>query len=81
MSNKEIPKCSKKCLKSGDNCNKTDCRMWINFEEDLNCSLISIYKNGSLTLEQCAARLDVSFVRISQIEKQALNKLSKRIKI
>lgn len=81
MSSKQMPECSKKCLKTGDDCDKSSCRMWINFEEDLNCSLISIYKNGALTLEQCAARLDVSFVRISQIEKQALNKLSKRIKI
>ena len=81
MSDKKLPECSKGCLKSGTDCDKADCRMWINFEEDLNCSLISIYKNGALTLEQCAERLGVSFVRVSQIEKQALNKLSKRIKI
>ena len=81
MSNKQLPECSKECLQLGSDCGNSSCRMWIDFEEDLNCSLISIYKNGTLTLEQCAARLDVSFVRISQIEKQALNKLSKRIKI
>tara|TARA_B100000427_G_C15078767_1_gene407493 strand:+ start:156 stop:338 length:183 start_codon:yes stop_codon:yes gene_type:complete len=54
--------------------------MWIDFEEDQNCSLISIYKNGPMTLEEVAKRIKVSFVRISQIEKAAINKLHKRIK-
>ena len=81
MNDKNLPNCSQSCLKEGDSCSSEECRMWIDFGEDLNCSLISIYKNGSLTLEQSAKRLNVSFVRVSQIEKQAINKLSKRIKI
>lgn len=81
MNNKNMPECSRSCLSSGGSCNKEECRLWIEYEEDLNCSLISIYKNGSMTLEEVAKRINVSFVRVSQIEKNALKKLSKRIKI
>lgn len=75
-----LPECSKLCVRDGNECSQSECRMWINYEEDQNCSLISIYKNGSLTLEEVAKRMEISFVRVSQIEKAALNKLKKRIK-
>mgnify|MGYP003121069384 FL=1 len=55
-------------------------RMWIDYPEDDNCALKSIEKHGAMTLEQVAKRLGISIVRVSQIEKAALNKLSKRIK-
>ena len=77
----KLPECSKSCLGSGESCSLDDCRLWIEYTEDLNCSLISIYKNGPLTLEEVAKRIKVSFVRVSQIEKKALTKLSKRIKM
>jgi len=76
-----LPQCAKNCLKAENGCAKSDCRMWINYEEDVNCSLVSIYTNGAMTLEEVAKRMELSFVRISQIEKQAIKKLSKRIKI
>lgn len=81
MSDYKLPDCAKECLNSGQSCSKHGCRMWINFEEEQNCSLVSIYQNGPMTLEEVGKRLDVSFVRVSQIEKQAVKKLSKRIKI
>lgn len=81
MSDYKLPDCAKSCLSSGEACKKQECRMWINFEEDQNCSLVSIYQNGRMTLEEVSRRMDISFVRVSQIEKQALKKLSKRIKI
>ena len=81
MSDYKLPDCAKECLGSGQACAKDECRMWINFEEEQNCSLVSIYQNGPMTLEEVGKRLDVSFVRVSQIEKQAVKKLSKRIKI
>ena len=54
----------------------------INYPEDLNCTLIAINKNhtGELTLREVADRMGVSFVRIKQIQDQALQKLEKRIK-
>ena len=55
--------------------------MWIDYPEDNNCTLNSIQKHGPMTLAEVSKRLGVSIVRISQIEKAALKKLSKRIKI
>ena len=56
-------------------------RSWIDYPEDNNCIYVAIEKHGAMTLEQVAKRLGISLVRVSQIEKQALNKLSKRIKM
>ncbi len=61
-------------------CTNKECRNWIDYPEDNNCVLEAVRKNGNMTLEQCAKRLNISLVRVSQIEKQALLKLSKRIK-
>lgn len=81
MSDYKLPDCSRHCLKTGNKCMENECRMWIDYEQDQNCSLVSIYSNGKMTLEEVAKRLKISFVRVSQIEKEALNKLSKRIKL
>lgn len=62
-------------------CRKEECRCWIDFPEDDNCVNTAIEKHGAMTLEQVAKRLGISLVRVSQIEKAALKKLSKRIKI
>ena len=56
-------------------------RCWIDYPEDLNCIHVAIKKHGGMTLEEVSKRIGVSLVRISQIEKQALKKLNKRIKI
>tara|TARA_R100000008_G_C3537435_1_gene142841 strand:+ start:331 stop:513 length:183 start_codon:yes stop_codon:yes gene_type:complete len=52
--------------------------MWIDYEEDLNCTLITVRKHGNLTLREVAVREGVSFVRIKQIEQKALEKLKKK---
>ena len=70
-------KCARECLIYNQCCAQTECRHWINYEEEKNCSLISVEVNGPMTLMQVAERLNVSFVRVSQIEKKALKKLSK----
>ena len=67
--------------KRKETCSEENCKCWIDYPEDNNCIYVSIEKNGSMTLQQIAARLGISFVRVSQIEKQAIKKLSKRIKI
>jgi hypothetical protein len=81
MSKYQLPECARSCVKSGEECDKKSCRMWVDYEGDQNCSLVSIYHNGSMTLDEVSKRLKISLVRVSQIEKQALAKLSKRIKI
>ena len=66
----------KKC----PHCNGDRERCWIDYPEDDNCIHVAIAKNGAMTLDDVSKRIGVSLVRISQIEKQALKKSSKRIK-
>ena len=73
MSEKESNKCP--------HCGEEVERCWIDYPEDNNCVNVTISKHGAMTLDEVAKRLHISLVRVSQIEKQALVKLSKRIKI
>lgn len=76
-----LTECARKCQRSGLSCKEKQCRKWIDYEEDLNCCLISISENKGegLTLVETGKRIGLSFVRVRQIEKRALEKLSKRI--
>ena len=71
--------CVSKCIKHNKKCVKTNCRKWMDYGEDLNCTEIAVKKNGSMTLQEIAKRLKYSHVRISQIEKAALRKLQKKL--
>jgi hypothetical protein len=62
-------------------CNRDKEKCWIDYPEDGNCIYEAIRKHGSMTLDEVSKRLGISLVRVAQIEKQALKKLSKRIKI
>ncbi len=70
-------KCLEKCVELGVSCPNTDCRSWINYEEEYNCIFKTIEDNGQMTLREVAKRLNISFVRVKQIEDLALKKLSK----
>jgi hypothetical protein len=59
-------------------CREGDCRLWVNFPQEYNCCLISIYENGSMTLREIGERLNISFARVKQIESAALAKIKKR---
>ena len=67
--------CAEVCNKDKKSCENTECRMWIDYEEDLNCTEIAIKKKGSMTLKEVGKRLGISYVRVTQIEKEALNKM------
>ena len=57
-------------------CDQTECRNFMNFEEDLNCAVVCSRKHeNGLSLREVAERMGVSFPRISQIEHAAFNKL------
>ena len=57
-------------------CDKTECRNWMDFKEDLNCAVICAEKyEAGLSLREVAERMGVSFPRISQIEHGAFKKL------
>ena len=71
--------CAKECLVNNKKCPQLTCRSWINYEDDLNCCLIAIEKNGNMTLNDVGQSLQISYVRVKQIEKGALNKLQKKV--
>ena len=59
--------CSKKCLIAKRDCAEKECRMWIDFPEDNNCTLIAVNKHGPMTLKEVAERHHISIVRAKQI--------------
>ena len=71
-------KCSQKCMELKKACPVRDCKHWIEYQQEYNCSLVSIYENGPMTLRQIAERLHLSFARIKQIETKALAKIKKK---
>ena len=68
--------CALATLVKNKTCAQCECRLWIDYEEDLNCTLIAVEKNGPMNLREVAERLGVSFVRIKQIQDSALCKLA-----
>ena len=70
--------CSRTCRKLNVECPHTECRHWIDYKSDHNCTLISVYEHGPLTLREAAERLKISFARVKQIESAALAKLKKK---
>jgi DNA-directed RNA polymerase sigma subunit (sigma70/sigma32) len=70
--------CTKKCILNKNECDRKDCRMWIDYRDDLNCALITVYNGkGPMTLEEVSKRFNLSIVRIKQIQDKALQKLKK----
>ena len=76
--------CSDTCKKYSVSCpeENKDCRYWIDYEGDLNCALVTCDKADGrpMTLRDIAKRLNLSHVRIDQIERQATAKLFKKLK-
>jgi len=75
----EFRSCVQACQKLNVSCPNKECRSWINYEQDLNCSLISIDNNDKMTLRDVAKRLKCSFVRVKQLEESALKKMNIRL--
>jgi len=70
-------RCVEVCEKSNSPCEQKKCRMWIDYDDDLNCVDIAVKKNGPMSLKQIGARLGISYVRVTQIEKEVLRKIKK----
>lgn len=71
--------CTEACTKLNVSCPNKECRNWINYEEELNCTLITVERNDKMTLRDVAKRLNCSFVRVKQLEESALEKMNIRI--
>lgn len=81
---KESDTCYSECIKQNKKCQVKDCRLWIDYEKDLNCTEIAIQKNDKLTLSDVGERLRLTPSRIKQIEKESISKVTKafnRLKI
>ena len=70
-------KCLEDCRKSQVPCKNKECRLWIDYKKDLNCTNESVKRHGAMTLREASRRLNISFVRVKQIEDKALKKLIK----
>lgn len=68
-------KCSMQCMHTSQPCQQKQCKHFIEFEEEYNCTLVAIYENGAMTLRQIGERIGVSFARVKQIESKALEKI------
>tara|TARA_Y100000310_G_scaffold343099_1_gene449181 strand:- start:2617 stop:2877 length:261 start_codon:yes stop_codon:yes gene_type:complete len=75
-----MKECAVRCVDLDTSCPCDDCRMWIDHEEDLNCTNVAIAMHGgSMTLREIAPRIGRTFVRVKQIETDALRKLHQKI--
>ena len=72
--------CYKKCQDNNSPCSQKECRYWLDYEEDLNCTIVAVNRHGNMTLREIGKRLSLSFVRIKQIQDYALKKLSGKIR-
>ena len=75
-----MKECAKECFLKRVPCDQTECRLHLDYEEDLNCTSIAIQKHGPMTLEEIGRRHHVSTVRAKQLVDAALLKLKKTLK-
>lgn len=73
--------CIETCKESNSECKNKDCRYWINYGEDLNCCFVSIDKRGEMDLRTIGDIMGVSFVRIKQIQDEAIVKVHRALKV
>jgi len=71
-----MKKCKIGVVLSNKPCKECKCRQWINYEDDLNCTLVAVDKHGPMTLREVGDRLGISFVRVKQLQDVALAKLA-----
>ena len=70
-----MKECSKRCMLREKGCTEKECRLWIDYPEDYNCTLIAVHKHGPMTLKEVAERHHISIVRAKQIVDQTLAKI------
>lgn len=73
-------KCAKMCKEYDVTCPNSDCRSWIDYEEDLNCTHIAVEKHGCMTLRQIGVREGVTHVAVKYIVDSAGTKLRKKLR-
>ena len=59
-------------------CKNKDCRYWINHQESMNCTILAV-EEGPKTLQEIGNIFGVTRMRICQLEKRILSKISSMI--
>jgi hypothetical protein len=75
-----MKQCAKECFVMKKNCQNSECRLYIDYAEDFNCTSVAIQKHGPMTLEEIGRRHNISTVRAKQLVDAALLKLKKLFK-
>ena len=75
-----MKKCLQTCKELETTCPVRECRYWVDYPQDTNCTLDAVHKHGSMTLREVAERLGISYVRVKQIQDNALKKISRLLK-
>ena len=70
---------AKTLIKYDIGCPCEDCRLWIDYEQDQNCTIVAVGKKKTMTLREVADRMGVSFVRVKQIQDIASSKVVKKL--
>ena len=68
--------CLKTCHSLNVPCPIKECKYWIDYKKEKNCTFEAININGRMTLREVADRLGVSYVRIKQIQDKTMKKIS-----
>lgn len=75
-----MKKCFDRCIDYGITCPVQECRLWIEYPDDLNCAVIAANNNGRMTLREVAARIGISFVAVKHIQDRSAVKMLKKLK-
>ena len=75
----EKNKCYSACRRANTPCQESSCRLWIDYESDLNCTEIAVQNNGKMVFREIAARLNLTPSRIKQIETETMKKVAKKL--
>jgi DNA-directed RNA polymerase specialized sigma subunit len=70
-------KCYKYYQDSRKQCDKKNCRYWINSKKDKNCCVIA--SNSNKTLQEIGEMYGITRMRVCQIEKKIVMKIKKRV--
>ena len=73
-------KCLQTCKDMKIACPINECKYWVDYKPEHNCVFETIAKNGSMTLREVANRLNISYVRVKQIQDKALKKIGHLLK-
>tara|TARA_Y100000593_G_scaffold94436_1_gene193526 strand:+ start:2951 stop:3190 length:240 start_codon:yes stop_codon:yes gene_type:complete len=72
-------KCFEKYKIEGKNCQKKNCRYWMDCSKFNNCCIIGAKSSEKITLQNIGEIFSVTRMRICQIEKVAVKKLREKI--